>query len=275
MVGTTAQLVALTCHFNACARGLATGAFFPGNSTCQFCEFVRFVRPRSGGIAGPVAWDVVAATPDDWLATEAVPGASAAIVHQTVNDPRIPDRMSAGFVGGGGRWMLVTGSRGHATAWQAGWQAGDRDAPEQRIWRVNYGLVGEGVDFPLPASRPLDALKADLRNALGDILAFAERNRIEGFSDCFRKGIACLSSDAPLDSPFHRDLAPAGVLDLAAKQVLAACQAAWVFGGMGSWNDMIFDGPDQAGYESTSERLFSLLNEGICASANSSAGLGK
>lgn len=62
MDGSPAQLVALGCYCNACVRGWPEGLFFPSNSTTQFCEYVRFVRPHLG---------LAAATPDDWLARSA------------------------------------------------------------------------------------------------------------------------------------------------------------------------------------------------------------
>ena len=53
-------------------------------------------------------------------------------------------------------------------------------------------------------------------------------------------------------------------------RLLDACQSAWVFGGMGSWNDMAFDGEVQVEYDRTSEQLFLALNEVILAAANAS-----
>jgi hypothetical protein len=272
MTGPTAQLVALACHFNSRARGLATEPFFPSNSTCKFCEYIRFVRRRSGWFGKSGTWVTEAPTPDSWSTNEAGPGTSALILHQPVDDPRVSDRMSAGFVGGGGSWLLVTTSGKSSNAWKAAWEVGDRNAANQRIWRVNYGLVAEETNLTLPRSRSLDALQTDLRHVLESALAFAERHRLEGFAGCFGKAIECLSADDPFKSVFFKDLAPADLLGSTAKQLLAACQAAWVFGGMGSWNDMGFEGDEQAVYDGISEKLFSLLNECICASTNSAAG---
>lgn len=275
MVGPTAQLIALACHFNGHARGIPADTFVPSNSTCKFCEYIQFVRRRSGWFGRSSSWQTDASTPDEWLTREAKPRQSALILHQRIDDPRISDRMSAGFVGGGGRWLLITTSGGSSNAWEAAWEVGNRDAADQRIWQVKYGLVAEHKRIELPRSQTLNLLHSSLQTSLEEILGFAERNRIEGFADCFRKGIACLSSQNPFELVFHKDLAPAGVLNLSAMQLLAACQAAWVFGGMGSWNDMGFDGEEQTVYERVSEKLFSLLNECICAGTNSAAGRGE
>ena len=69
---------------------------------------------------------------------------------------------------------------------------------------------------------------------------------------------------------YHGDLAPEGSLPPLARCLLDACQTAWVFGGMGSWNDLTFDGPDGAEYDRVSEWLFTALNEAIYTGANSS-----
>jgi hypothetical protein len=44
-----------------------------------------------------------------------------------------------------------------------------------------------------------------------------------------------------------------------------------VFGGMGSWNDMGFEGSDQREYDRVSELLFTALNETIQTAANASS----
>jgi hypothetical protein len=54
---------------------------------------------------------------------------------------------------------------------------------------------------------------------------------------------------------------------------LDACQSAWVFGGMGSWNDMGFEGADQKEYDHVSEQLFAALNETIQAAVDASCAI--
>jgi hypothetical protein len=68
----------------------------------------------------------------------------------------------------------------------------------------------------------------------------------------------------------HKDLVVNGIAPELATCLLDACQSAWVFGGMGSWNDMSFEGGDQAEYDRVSERLFAVLNETIQIAANAS-----
>jgi hypothetical protein len=270
MVGPTAQLVALACHLNGRARGLPVEPFFPSNSTVRFCEFVHFVSRERRRVGQTEKWTIDTQTADEWLAREAQPRRKAIIARQPVDDPRISDRMSAGLVGGGGRWQLNVASDGRMDAWEAKWQIGDRTAPDQRIWRVSYALVAENANAAPARHDPLEAVIPKLGQTISDILTFCEDHRLDSFAQLFRKAGECLVANEPLALVHHRDLAPEGLLSLSAKQILAACQAAWVFGGMGSWNDLGFDGQEESRYQRLSEELFALLNTAISASVNSS-----
>jgi hypothetical protein len=69
---------------------------------------------------------------------------------------------------------------------------------------------------------------------------------------------------------YHKDLAADGVTPQLATCLLDACQSAWVFGGMGSWNDMGFEGAEKTEYDRVSDHLFTTLNETIQSAANAS-----
>mgnify|MGYP000213596970 CR=1 FL=1 len=270
MNGPIAQIVALTCHGNAFLAGHKVNAFFPNHSTCTFCDRVNFVvveKPRSGSFGGPE----VASTPDQWFPWLKSTGARGIRLWLTPqNDPHIPDRMSAGFVGGGGTWaMEVLGPKNRSEYWVARWEVWNRNALQRRIWRVTYGRVYAGVT---PALKPpnLDGIVARLTQALREIHAFAEQHKCGGFTQCFANALDTLDSKGEHLHGYHKDLAPDGILSDEAIAILHACQSSWVFGGMGSWNDIIFDGDDHREYERVSEQLFQAVNEAIMAGANSS-----
>ena len=56
-----------------------------------------------------------------------------------------------------------------------------------------------------------------------------------------------------------------GVLSGAARTILDACQSAWVFGGMGTWNDLAFPDEDQKLYLRASDALFRAIIDAIVA----------
>ena len=66
MTGPIAQFVALACHANAFLRGLRVPEFFPSNSTCQFCDGIKFFHV-SKTLFGKVRQAEVATTPNGWF----------------------------------------------------------------------------------------------------------------------------------------------------------------------------------------------------------------
>ena len=122
MNGPLVQFVALACHANAFLRGRPVSPFFPGNSTCKFCDWVKFVRV-SNSLFGKARENLVAATPDAWfeyLKAEHVAAVRLSCTPQ--NRPGISDRMSSAFVGGGGTWAMETiRPKGKSGIWLSRW----------------------------------------------------------------------------------------------------------------------------------------------------------
>jgi hypothetical protein len=270
MNGPIAQIVALTCHANAFLRGLPIPAFFPGNSTCQFCDWVKFVTV-SKTIFGKARETPVADHPNDWfqhLKTAEILGVRLSCAPQ--NNPGISDRMSSAFVGGGGSWaMEAFQERAKSAFWLSRWQVWNQNAPERRIWRVDYGRVSEAS--PRAAGNAsLELAQNRFRSALAEIHAFSEKHGCGGFTACFSRAMETLDSDGVKRHGYHKDLVVDGVVPSLAEGLLDAAQSAWVFGGMGSWNDMGFEGDDQADYDRVSQQLFAVLNETIQIAANAS-----
>jgi len=178
--------------------------------------------------------------------------------------------MSAGFVGGGGQWMLaVSYPAGVSDYWLARWEVWNQQAPEQRIWRVTYCHVARGLTPP-PEDQNESEAKTAFEAALTRIHAFSSKHNCDGFTGCFERAIQSLREESSTHG-YHKDLYLPGSLTKSAESMLDAAQSAWVFGGMGSWNDMGFDGEEQHEYEAASDQLFTAVNNAICAATNGSA----
>jgi hypothetical protein len=270
MNGTNAQFVSLTCSGNGYLRGLTPNQFFPANSTCQFCDRVNFVEFSKPLLGKPKEIEV-ANTPDEWfeyLKRASVRGLRLASTPR--DDPNISDRMSAGFVGGGEAWNIeAVYANGRSSYWRSRWEVWNQNAPERRIWRVTYGRVGESKTSASKTDG-LTAIRNELQAALKDIHEFSSSKECRGFTDCFARALAVLDGTPAAQRGYHKDLASAGVVSSEAVRILDACQHAWVFGGMGSWNDMSFYGEDGKIYDRVSERLFHALNQAIPIAANDS-----
>jgi hypothetical protein len=270
MNGPIAQIVALTCHGNAFLSGQDVGTFFPKNSTCNFCDRVNFVVIEKTSL-GKAKEAEIAKTPDEWFAfLESSAARGIRLSWTPQNDPNISDRMSAGFVVGGGAWaMEVLFPENRSDYWIARWEVWNQNAPKRRIWRVTYGRVASGAT-PMFKSAGLTDVAARLSKSLRDIHAFSERHQCGGFTKHFADALDTLDSRGKnLHGNYCKDLAPDGFLFTEAAGLLDAVQSAWVFGGMGSWNDIWFDGDDQGQYESVSEQLFRTVTEAIVEGANS------
>jgi len=264
-----AQMVALTCYGNACLQGRDIPQFYPGNSTTQFCESITFVEVEKP-LLGKQRESEIARSPDEWFTCLKAKGAKGVqLRRQAQNVQWLPDRMSAGLVGGGGSWFLeVYLPKDQCESWITRWEVNDQDAADRRIWRVTYRQVSSRKSKPV-ARRNLQDAGEGLLKALQEIGAFSEKHQCGSFSELFSNGIASL--DRSGRHGYHQDLAPAELLSPEAAEILDACQSAWVFGGMGSWNDLFFDGQDKKDYEQVSEQLYLAIMGAIQAAANSTS----
>lgn len=268
-----AQVIALAAYGIPRLRGSdpAPRGLPADNSTLQFCEHVKFfglVRGDGAEQLTPYADD-----PQSWIDRLKQDGAKTLRIHHEPRSRSQPSpRLSAGFVGGGGRWLIEASGAEGRSLWESGWEIGDRSHPQERIWRVKYVRIAAGRIHAPPGVRPVDAVIEKLHETLARISGFARRQNLVEFAETFERGRIALRSDDPFHDAHHKDLVPPGLLDLEATRLLGAAQVAWVFGGMGSWNDLRFEGVNQSQYVRLSNELFELLNEGCVAAINSAAG---
>ncbi|MGH8023208.1 MAG: hypothetical protein ACRED1_06485 [Limisphaerales bacterium] len=269
MNGEIAQFVALVCHGNAFFAGSAVPDLLSANSTFQFCESVRFLEFTKTPLAGAREIEL-AANPNQWfsaLLQRSVPGLR--LSRASGNGSLLPDRMSSAFVGGNGVWEIEAVKRnGFSEFWRVRWDVGNRNAPNHRIWRVTCGSVAE-TRTSKPVVEDLNSLKGRLEQALREIHDFSEKHGCGEFTRCFSNALESLTPAAPKRG-FHKDLSPNGILSSDALALLDSCQTAWVFGGMGSWNDLVFQGEDGREYDRVSDNLFRLAGEIIPAATNDS-----
>jgi hypothetical protein len=178
--------------------------------------------------------------------------------------PGISPRMLVAFVGGGPRWVIEAVGQTTAEMWEGFDKLGDRNAPDRKIWSTTYVLLGETRPDALETVA-FDAAVSRLRDVLPRIEAFARKETYDPFADCFARALTALdggpgSFDADDDFTRYAGMLPGQ------QRVRLAIGHAWVFGGMGSWNDIGGTGPE---YEQLSEELFTALNDAICGLANS------
>ncbi len=260
------QLVCINVWGNAHIKGavrLGNGEFYPTNSCFLYCREVLISTPSSFHPDG----DRKDINPESWIIEMKRNGVSRLQVRLGSSDERlIEDRHAAAFCGGGGSRRIEAIGKGAVHAWSPRWTLSDRDDPEERIWKVAYLMTSTS---PRRSGPDPSSVKDALQSNLGEIEAFARGQKLFNFAYCFRSALEALESDDPIALSYSPDIVPPGFLGVEARRILVAAQKAWVFGGMGSWNDLGFEGEDQKRYDCLSRELYALCNLALMAAANS------
>lgn len=266
MQGPIGQALALTCVGNAALGGRDVAGFWPDAAVFLFsksCDF-RHVDGKADAL--------LAADPLAWFAMLRAQGCKGLRLHHAPQ-PRGPkqtipvsDRMLVGFVGGGPAWLIEQVDVGRSTLWQGFDRIGYPQDPERKIWLNTYLRQAETIPQELSAAS-LSQISASLNPALIEIEALANNIDAGNFARCFADARAVLEGRTAAPAPDFARYAPIGD---AQARLLAAIETAWVFGGMGSWNDLGAPSEYAADYDRLSEVLFYALNDAICVVANAS-----
>lgn len=276
MNGSLALDISLVCHANAFLDGRIDAAnladFFERGRMTESCEFIHFVNlSRNFFLFGPQKISAAASSPMKWFVYLKSKGCRGLVLaHSPGKDPRFSDRNLTAFVGGGGTWMLLASMPvGRGEMWVNRWEIGDKNHPQRKIWRVTYARMMNDFVF----ERPKDSLEtaySQLKNALHEISSFARAQNEKDFLLCFQSALNDLDfRNSPANESRHW-LFPPQILSPKAEATLNAAESAWVFGGMGSWNDLYCEQNTQSEYERVSEGLYLAIVNAIVASVNDS-----
>lgn len=248
------------------------------HTTIQFCQTVRFILLKSDG--DRLAEVPYADYPGDWFHMLRTQGVTRLVLRHLPSPPPngaaqsapLPDRIGTAFIGGGGRWVIEAHHQAGADIWEGRWTSTPSSAEDETKtalpWSVRYGRIGINTRPPPPDLVDPATLRHHLSTTLEDLAAFAQNTGLPDYATLFNHAQVRLTSPDPMAGLHHADLFPPGWGTLEARQLMACAEAAWVFGGMGSWNDQMFDGETQEHYSTLSDTLFTLLIQAIVAAAN-------
>jgi len=269
--GELAQVIALAAHGSVWLAGIATGPppqLVADNSTFQYVRRVRFELRRSSLRRGTMASDVGGWLQDArereidrfWLSIPE-PG------FVSTDGEAIPDRMLVAFAGAGQWFLLGTSTERSRELWRASWTVGDEDAPDQRIWDVEYR--GELLDNAVVPRQPdISASARGLTVALEEVETFARGQQLDDWADWFADARLLGEAEDP-QPPYHPDMLPVLGFAKPARQLLAMAARAWVFGGMGSWNDLAYATREKEDeYKRLSAKLYSAVLGAFVAAVN-------
>jgi hypothetical protein len=262
MNGELAQYFALATHATARLPNpqAATTGLDASHSALQFVAAITF-----DGIPGVGSWVRHLAdtgTCRVWLA--------AASLDPEESHDALAAHYGAAFAGGMRVGLLTTGSDRNRL-WHARWQVGDRDAPDRRIWTVAYESHPVGFG---PRRPDLGQAAQTLDQALQHAEEFSVHHDLQPWAGLFAQARRQWSGDGDPQGAYHRDLFPEGWGSRDSRRLADMAQAAWVFEGMGSWNDLVFTDSDLHGeYEQISRDLFAAVLRACVAAANAESTL--
>ena len=265
MNGELAQIIALVAHGNLFLRGGETAKIdLSANSTFQYVSSIKFARYKSNQ---DKQGEVIANSVSDWftfLRSNKVTRLWNIAFGWQRQD--MPEYMADAFAGGIPRAIQADLPKGFEL-WYPQWKTGGQ---KQTPWLIEY----RSLMFPNSHAMPtltLSAVKEHLRYAILRAKNFSERSDVNALSwaSWFAKSLDFLDSPDPKVS-FHPDLLPDTGFSLEARQILASDARAYVFGGMGSWNDMGFEQAEtQKEYEKVTKELYEAIKLSIIMASNS------
>ena len=254
-----AQLLCLASYGTSWLAGDATEEppdLEAQNSTFRFVGTLQFVD----GAAGQTLTSV-----RDWLHELRNRGTQR--IWLVIADPKprpaswgpIDEHKLVGFVNTGA-WTLLATSDTSATTWRRTWVPAHPDAPDRRVWSVRYD--GQPIDAASPTPLSVEAASKALTAILARARAFAAREDLDRWVRHFDGVLA--GDDRGLE--FTDMLSPAYPPE--ARRLALSAGAAWVFGGMGSWNDEWISDPATAEYDEISRAMYAAVLQALVASVD-------
>lgn len=216
----------------------------------------------------------MAETPPAWLEQLARSGTKRVVLgferqdEEMIVGETIPDRIAAGFAGGGSLWTMTTETDdGRALGWRAGWKAAYPNARDGRIWAVRYAATAAE---PQPPGRDIGPASVELRHALAGMSEFAWSHDAKEANARFASALALLEGD-PDPFPIPHPAGPSDTLAEDARLLLNAAQRGWMFDSTEMWGKLKVDEQSWRDYAQRSEALYDAVTAALVAAVNSSA----
>lgn len=270
MTGPVDQCISLASYGNEFLKSGQLISFYPENRSFQFCKRVLFSETRKDIDASGSNESVNTFNPNTWFDFLKKNNCIKIRLAHFTSEKQVlaRDYQLAGFVGGGGPWLIETVFEKSSDLWANNWQVTNRHDPERKIWTVQYVRIKQHVPSINLQFDPVE-IKNDLNETLTAISAFAEKQKLNFWKDWFDRAIKTLQSQNPEALFFRQDMLVQKNHPLIARQLIYGGGNSFVFGGMGSWNDISFQQAEiQKEYEKISAQLYDIMNQAILCGIN-------
>jgi hypothetical protein len=263
MNGKLAQIITLVAHGNSYLNGATVD--FSANSTFQYVSAVKFARYKSNQDKQGV--EIASSVPDWFSFLQSIKVTRLWNIAFGWERQDLPEHITISFSGGVPE-AIQADLPNSFELWYPLWKTGGQD--KKKPWLVEYRSLRFPQSSVLPVPK-MSMAKNRLRKAVSQAEKFAKRSDVNAsnWAAWFTKSLEMLDSSAPT-APFYPDMLPASGFNLEARQVLASAVQSYVFGGMGSWNDMGFQKPEiTKEYERVTKELYEAVKFAIVMASNS------
>ena len=261
-----AQVAALVAHGNAALAGDAeAGARVAAGTTFQYVRAIRFELQEG---SPPTATTQAEADPAGWFRRLPEWGVTALWFDpRPLAVPTLAPHLLAAWANGS-RASIVTEGAEPRLRWIAS-STVDRAPTEtdKRVWTIRcVGRPDVANLAPRPTTTEAAASLESVVRAARDLALRIEETFWAGQLD---RALAALADDEPT-TKYHADVLPPGA-ELDRRRLLVAALRAYVFGGMGTWND-IGPPPDDdeanAEYDRVTPLLYAAVLDALAAAVN-------
>jgi len=264
MNGELAQLISLVAHGNLFLHDGETAIVdLSANSTFQYVSSIKFARYKSNKDTQGLS---VANSIFDWLTfLRSIKVTHLWNIAFAWQRQDITEHVAEAFSGGVPRAIQADLPKGFEL-WYPQWKTGGQS---QKPWQVEYRSLRFPNSHVLPAQE-LSAVMNQLKYAISQAEIFSNRPDVNArnWATWFNKSLDLLDSPDP-KVPFYPDMLPDSGFSLEARQILASATQSYVFGGMGSWNDMVFESLEiQKEYDKITRELYDAVKLGITMASN-------
>ena len=234
MDGTIAQLLSLVSYGHEyIVHGDLEIDYYPKNSVFKYCKNVNFYELKLA-VFKKDKKIILGNNPREWFQFLKSDGCKKlkAFYQHTKQQGKIKDYMI-----GGGQWFIESDYDDYSDFWRAHWDIGNRDDPENKIWVVSYELAARRKK--VQGQQVILSRSLTLEEKLKEIELFARENGYDSWADWFTKALDTFESERPYELFYHPDMIVLKNYPLQTQQMVFGACKAWVFGGMGSWSDLL------------------------------------
>lgn len=256
MVDTIRRIVALVTYANASITGKDNGLDIKRllSHHCYRMEFVENSPRDIPGYSKKISPD-----PAKWISSLVESNAHKVILHfAEMNQYGLPDHITAAFVGGGSQWFIEVKYEGgsHLFLYQENGSGGLKD----QLILLDREFMNQ---IPTPT---VEDSRRQLSRVLASLIDLAKAHeQANHWASIFGSALDTLNTS----NPYTSDFLPYGIYSLESHQLLETAFRSWVFGGMGSWNDMAFENRDQDKYLALTDELYTAICNALVAGVNS------